>query len=81
MEKNIWKALAIIFLCLFILETSFVVWSVKLVAYQEERANTCFYEICKEYEEANYIDNLCRCYTWDLNLEEYVEMKVTTMYD
>ena len=66
---NGWKITAIIFMTLFIIETSFIFWSVDTYNKMEEKDNECFFDICKlgesnEYDQY-YFDtnsNLCSCY-------------------
>jgi len=78
MEKTTWKIIAIIFIVLFVLETSFLTWSIMLVNKETEQANICWYDICGEYPEALYDSDVCTCYDYDL-LGEYVVAKTEYM--
>jgi len=66
MEKTTWKIIAIIFITIVVLETSFITWGWFLTEKQIENQNHCFYEICTDYPEAFYEDNLCTCYEYDM---------------
>ena len=76
---NKWKVIAIIFIVLFLAETSFIVWASWLYMDEEQKTLECYYEICGDYPEAQYESNLCTCYDYDIigNLEpvEYEVMK------
>jgi hypothetical protein len=66
MEKLGWKILAIVFIVLFILETAFVLWSINNYNKEIENQNMCYYDICGEYDDAVYQDNICYCYDIDV---------------
>jgi len=66
MEKTFWKVTAIIFLVLFLLETSFFIWSVWIVTKEEQKDLTCYYDICADYPDAQRVGNLCTCYDYDV---------------
>jgi len=66
MEKTFWKTIAIIFLVLFILETAYLVWAVSLYYTEVENTNVCYYEVCKDYPQAELSDGICTCYDYDL---------------
>lgn len=72
MEKTAWKTLAIIFIILFILETSYVSWSIWVYEQQIQKTNQCYYDICEGYPDAWYQDGLCTCYEYDLMGESVV---------
>ncbi len=57
-----WKTIAIIFIILFTLETSFFIWAWNMYAREQENQNTCFYEICDGYIDAWYYEDVCLCY-------------------
>ena len=61
-----WKIIAVIFIVLFIVETSFVAWSIITVEIEEKKNKECLYDICSEYPEAIYQDGVCYCYTYDM---------------
>lgn len=75
MDKDGWKALAIFFLFLLILETAFVGWAMFIAYEEEKKEKTCFYEVCGGLPEAYYIDGVCTCYDYDVfgNLIEVEE--------
>lgn len=70
MENSTWKILAIVFIILFILETLFFIWIIKLgsdvieeEAREEIKEDRCIYEICfGDYDYYTYKDGLCSCY-------------------
>ena len=66
MKAQTWKTLAIIFGILFLLETSFWIYSYNVVTKDEENMNICYYEVCGEYPQAFYEDNICHCYDYDI---------------
>jgi hypothetical protein len=80
MEKQGWKTIAIIFICLFTVETFYIGWAVNFVIEEEQKINECYYDICEQYEEADFADNVCSCYSYDLN-NDLVSEKTETMYD
>ena len=61
-----WKRLAIIFMVVCFLETSFFVWAYYTATAEENKLNECYYEICSEYPEAILEDSICSCYDTDL---------------
>ena len=61
-----WKAIAIIFIILFIASWIFISWGIYLVNKDTERTNVCYYEICENYPQAFYDADLCICYDYDL---------------
>ena len=69
-----WKIIAIIFICLFVSETAFMVWGLILVNQEEANINQCYYEICSEYPQAELEGDVCYCYDYDL-LGDYVLVK------
>jgi len=66
MEKLGWKIIAIIFIILFAIIIGIFIWSYNYTSNETERTNICYYEFCKDYPQANYADNLCTCYDYDL---------------
>jgi len=73
-KTNKWKVVAIIFIILLALETLFVVWGVALVNEEERKTNECFYNICGDYEDAFFYEDVCSCYDYD-NHHELVIVK------
>jgi hypothetical protein len=72
-----WKTVAIIFIILFTLETSYLIWGLYLVAVEDRKTETCFYEICSKYPDASIEGNICSCMDYDVLGElQVVETKV-----
>ena len=63
---NRWKLIAIIFIVLFVLETSFVLWGLKINADYERDYYSCMYDICEDYPYADYLEPICSCYDYDI---------------
>lgn len=61
-----WKIVAIIFILLFVAETFFMIWSVMYSNSEEEKTLICYYDVCEEYPDAWYENNLCTCYDYDV---------------
>ena len=61
-----YKTLAIVFICMFVSLLAFNIWSYYYVAAEEERTNVCWYDICGNYPEAYYLNNVCSCYDYGL---------------
>ena len=79
MEKKGWKIIAIIFIILFVAETSFVLYGVSLVKQQEEDTNYCIKNVCgydyytgnwtEEFYDYYYDKEKQTCYCFDENNE------------
>jgi len=63
---NKWKVTAIIFISLFLAETFLVGWGMYMVAKEEKLVNLCYYDVCSDYENAEYISGVCFCYEYDM---------------
>lgn len=63
---NGWKITAIIFIILFLLETSMIVWGMVINAKEVKLTNRCYYEVCRDYEQGYYANGLCTCYERDV---------------
>ena len=61
-----WKALAIIFLILFIVETAFVVWSIYYTMREDAKLGDCYYNFCQGSYDAKYTGGVCTCYDLDM---------------
>ena len=61
---NFWKATAIIFIILFVIETAGVVFLIQLGTETIEKENECAYNICNEYSSYAFeeYDSMCYCY-------------------
>jgi hypothetical protein len=78
MNATTWKTLAIIFFILFLLETFWIGYSTYLVYEEIDKTNTCFYDICSEYPDAYYLNDICTCYDYDM-FGEYIVAKEVYM--
>ena len=70
-----WKSLAILFMIIFVLENSFIIWGYSLIVEEEDNTLMCYYEICEDYSEALYEDDVCFCYGLDVTGTEYIVKK------
>ena len=71
-----WKIIAIVFICLFVVENSILIYDYISSVRKDNLKMTCFYEICEGYADA-WLDektNLCYCYDYD-NLGQLVVSK------
>ena len=66
MEKQGWKNIAIVFIILFSLLVLFYVWVYWSVGIEDDKINECFYDICSESIDAEYLANVCSCYDYDV---------------
>ena len=82
MEKEkvnpVWKTIAIIFIILFLAETSIFFIGYIQITKEETRTNKCYYDICSKYPEAIYENNVCYCYDYGV-LGEFVVAKTEHM--
>ena len=65
-KTNKWKIVAIVFISLFVLETSFLLWGMYLVDKEERLTMECYYEVCEDYPSAYFEDDLCSCIDYDV---------------
>lgn len=65
MENNKWKAIAIIFIVLFFLETSFLVWASVTGMNDMTRENECILDVCGESHAYQYYPDIKTCYCYD----------------
>jgi len=61
-----WKKLAIILMVIVFLETGYGVFSIFIYNREVRRTQECYYEICEEYPQALYQENVCFCYGYDM---------------
>ena len=63
-----WKTIAVISLVLFLTESLFIIWAYSSTISDEKQKVECFYDICSEYEDADYDfnTNVCYCYEPDV---------------
>jgi len=73
-----WKITAVIFMILFILETTYIIWAFWYVGREEQRTYECLYDICAENYDAWYDEGVCTCYDLDM-YGEYVVSKTKYM--
>ena len=59
---NGWKVAFWIILILFLLETMFIIFSVKIAFIESNNKIKCMQEICLNAESFTFENNLCRCY-------------------
>lgn len=74
-----WKAIAIIFIVIQVLEIvlviSFIGYAIYLVNEEEEQKDQCYYNICEDYPEAEVVDGLCYCYDYNEEGNDFVLAK------
>ena len=73
-----WKTIAIIFIILFGLLLTYNIWSVNYYNNEVEKTNICFYDICADYIQASYEEDICSCYEIDM-VGEYIIAKTEYM--
>ena len=63
-QKNKWKAIAIIFIVLFVLENIFMIYAYKVGTKAIENETECAYNVCENYETYYYdsYEKICYCY-------------------
>jgi len=68
MTKTFWKVTAIIFIILFVAETSLIIYGTYLLKKDNENTLSCYYDVCKDSLDADYDTNtqLCNCYDNDV---------------
>jgi hypothetical protein len=64
-ETNTWKIIAIIFIILFCSLVLFITWGLYLNSQDEKKSYQCFYNICGDYADAEFRENVCYCYDYD----------------
>lgn len=63
MDKSGWKALAIVFVILFILSWALFGFFIKIGLDEIANEESCRNSICNGYDAFVYQDNMCYCYT------------------
>ncbi len=61
-----WKVVAIIFLALFLVENFYLGWALWSVGVEDDKINECYYDICSDYPDAEYLEDVCFCYDYDV---------------
>ena len=51
---------------LILLPCKLFVWVIIEAGKDIDKENECYYDICGDYEEAYYSDNICYCYDYDV---------------
>jgi len=64
--ENKWKTIAIVFIILFIIENMFIGYMIYLGNEDIKKETECLWDICGEHPYAEYLDNVCYCYDYDL---------------
>ena len=66
MEKNGWRIIAVV--CIAIVALIIISNFVNYATYEKEEAkmNECYYDICREYPDADYSEDVCYCYDYDV---------------
>ena len=73
-----WKVIAITETIILVLLISLIIWGYSLNAKEEKMIKLCYYEICSEYIQADYLDGVCTCYDTDM-LGDFVVAKTKVM--
>ena len=69
-----WRAWAIVFLILFVLETAFIAWAWTTATEDIAKENECSINVCAEYSSYYYESGMCYCYdNGEIVKEEYVK--------
>lgn len=63
---NAWKITAIIFIILFLSETIFWVWMIKIGIEETAKDTECYWGVCEDYPQAERIGDVCYCYDYDV---------------
>ena len=71
MEKLGWRIMAIVFITLFFGLVILIAIGVYQINEDEKLTAECFYDVCMEYPEAYYENNICKCYSIDYENYEY----------
>lgn len=63
-QTNYWKIVGIVFIVLFVLETAFLVYAVKLGNESIEKETECSYDVCAYADAFIYYEDygICECY-------------------
>lgn len=72
MKLETWRIIAIIFIILFVLETSLFVYGWITIVEEEKQTYDCYYNFCSENYYADYLDGVCTCYDLDLMGDYFV---------
>lgn len=61
-----WKIVAVVFLVVCFVETTYIVGTVISYNLQVDKSNECYYDICGDYPDAFYEESICTCYDYDV---------------
>ncbi len=61
-----WKTIAVIFIVLFVLENTLIGLVMYSVEVKDRKTMKCYYDICEDYPDAEYLDGVCFCYDYDV---------------
>jgi hypothetical protein len=53
-KQNTWKIIAIVFIILFAIETTYVIWATQLGYQTVDNDYNCAYDYCADYDTYNY---------------------------
>lgn len=73
-----WKTIAVIFIILFLVETSFIAYGIVLNNQEVRQLKECYYDICSEYPNAELSEGVCFCYDYGV-LGDWVLAKSEVM--
>ncbi len=64
--KNKWRTIAVVCMVITFLIILFNI--INYVSYEKEtdKINECYYDICNDYPDADYLDDVCYCYDYDV---------------
>jgi len=61
-----WKIVAIVCLVLLLVENILFGWALWSSINENNKMNVCYYDICSDYFDAEYVNNVCFCYEYDV---------------
>jgi hypothetical protein len=64
-KTNKWKIIAIVFIILFFCLVAFIIYGLYLNSQDEKKTYECWYNLCGEYADAEFSENICYCYEYD----------------
>lgn len=63
---NGWKVTAIVFIVITFLLGSLIVWAFHVASEEVKKTNECYWDFCSDYPHAEFYDDVCYCYDYDL---------------
>lgn len=70
MDKG-WKIAIVVLWILFILQNVLFIWGAISILQEEEKIYQCYFNICSEYEDVDFVDDICTCYEYNYKIEDY----------